>query len=529
MTGEHTQEEREVQAADAHKPIMKLFTRLLVSHSIPTLIVTVALAIVLSALLRISFVLTTLNDTELTTLQTEGALHAAAWALDIEMRHGQLACAQAGSAHNVKRRIDQKAKHLLAVRNAAPRVPAAMRELVDGYLAAARDVLATSPCDKLLGAQEQRRRAQLDEHLTNIWVDRLSELHRAVAEKDGQARQLAVIASWAGIPLAIASFVFAMLIARHMAHHVTSPLASLAGMAKRVGRGDFQTPVHVAGPAEVLALAEELERMRTQLQQLETLKQGFLASVSHELRTPLSKIREALALLQDGALGDLEEKQMRVVQIARTACEREIRMVTTLLDLSRLRAGSPIQLMDGCAIEAVLERVIDDEGAEAQARGVQLELTAGGESRVCRLDPVLIECAVGNLIRNAVAVSRRGQRVRVTRTLESAKKEGAPGFIRIRVADEGPGVPDEIRATVFDLFVTRPVPKTGKALGIGIGLALAREVARAHRGELELLESERTGSTFELRIPFTEANAPNEEKTGRALSAGILDVRSAFR
>lgn len=206
-------------------------------------------------------------------------------------------------------------------------------------------------------------------------------------------------------------------------------------------------------------------------------------------------------------------------------------MVTTLLDLSRLRAGSPIQLRDGCAIDAVLQRVMTDERAEAQSRGVQLELATEGESKVCRLDPVLMECAVSNIIRNAVAVSSHGQCVRVVRSLESITGEGdrTQDWVRIRVSDEGPGVPEDIRSTIFDAFVTRSVPRSGKALGIGIGLALAREVALAHGGELALLSSQRSGSTFELRVPLADADGRADGASGStSLSPAIFDVRRAL-
>jgi two-component system sensor histidine kinase GlrK len=248
-----------------------------------------------------------------------------------------------------------------------------------------------------------------------------------------------------------------------------------------------------------VALADELERMRAQLQLFEKLKQGFLASVSHELRTPLSKIREALALLSDGAVGDLEPRQARVVQIARTACEREIRMVTTLLDLSRLRAGSPLRLTNGIALESVVQHAVSDERAEATSRGVEVLLTVRADGARCRLDPVLMECAVANLVRNAVAVSKRGQTVQVTCEHAPGPTQ-APGFL-VTVVDEGPGVPPAIRATVFDAFVTHEVPTSGKAIGVGIGLALAREVARAHAGDLTLVEGDGSGACFELWLP----------------------------
>src|SRR5690606_12062680 len=140
--------------------------------------------------------------------------------------------------------------------------------------------------------------------------------------------------------------------------------------ARRVGTGDFRTPVAVDGPLEVQVLADELERMRLHLAQLDALKQGFLASVSHELRTPLSKIREALALLGDGVLGRRATRQARGVESARIACEREIRMVPPLPALSRLRAGSPLRMREGSSIDPIVDDAVADESQEAEALGV---------------------------------------------------------------------------------------------------------------------------------------------------------------
>jgi two-component system, NtrC family, sensor histidine kinase GlrK len=110
---------------------------------------------------------------------------------------------------------------------------------------------------------------------------------------------------------------------------------------------------------------------------------------------------------------------------------------------------------------------------------------------------------VANVVRNAVAVSARGQRVKVRAEVDPTATHDQPrGRVRITIRDQGPGVPDEIRETLFDAFVTRSVPNSSKALGIGIGLALAREVARAHGGDLALRPQVERGSTFELWLPL---------------------------
>jgi len=489
------------------RPDMRLFVRLLISHAAPVLVVTLGFTVVLLALGRIQSVLTTLSRTELVALHDEGTVHRAAWGLDVSMRRGQTACASGEPGSEVAPRIEASMAALRAQLSAVSAVSEPMRQVTRGYLEVAAAAVAGDACQNLTASAIQLRRSALDEQLTDLWVGRLAELHAAVDAKDELARATATTAIWTGFPLLGLSFVLAMLLAAQMARVFKRPLAALSGMARRVGQGDFGSPVLVRGPAEIVALADELERMRAQLQHFEKLKQGFLASVSHELRTPLSKIREALALLSDGAVGELEPRQMRVVQIARTACEREIRMVTTLLDLSRLRAGSPLRLTNGVSLESVVQRSVNDESAEATSRGVEVQLIFDAEGARCRLDPVLMECAVANLVRNAVAVSKRGQLVTIA-CERAAGPDGAPGF-RVTVEDQGPGVPPAIRATVFDAFVTHEVPTSGKAIGVGIGLALAREVARAHAGDLTLVEEwAGTGARFELWLPADDVAPP---------------------
>jgi two-component system sensor histidine kinase GlrK len=301
-----------------------------------------------------------------------------------------------------------------------------------------------------------------------------------------------------------------------MAVQISEPLHDIARVTQRLSHGDFGESLTIEGPIEIVELAEELERMRVRLAELETLKQGFLASVSHELRTPLSKIREALALLSDGACGPLQDRQARVVGIARTACEREIRIVTTLLDLSRLRAGAPLRCRDGVSIDDVLLSALAEEQPDARARRVEIEIEHATESARSTIDEVMLERAFANLLRNAVAVSKPGQKVRVTRILES---DGEKSVAVVRVRDEGPGIPKEVRETLFAPFVTFAVDSSPKGLGIGLGLALSREVARAHGGELELDTSVLDGACFVMRLPI---RVPDSVSPSPSRASGVL-------
>lgn len=479
---------------------MRLFTRLLIGHTAPVLIVTVALALTLISLLRMTAVLQTISDTELVALHRERELHRACWSIDVTMRRWERTCGHGGTSEEARRHVSEAASSLREVVQRIPDAGPGMRRVADKWLLESEYVLSGDSCENLRAVSSQQRRAELDDRLTDLWAQRLGELHAGLAKKDEQAQAIGKTAVTTGTAVAAAAFLLAMLLARRMARMLNGPLARLAAITRRVGRGDFSAKATIEGPQEIRALGEEVERMRGQLAELEMLKQGFLASVSHELRTPLSKIREALSLLGDGAVGPLDARQSRVVEIARIACEREIRMVSTLLDFSRLRTGSPLRLRGAVSVDAVIRTAVDDEATEAATRGVRIDVRTEGEAPSCRLDAALLERAIANLVRNAVSVSQAGQDVVVERTVHDNPDAGERR-VCITVTDRGPGVPEDIRETVFNAFVTSAVPRSPKALGIGLGLALAREVALAHGGTLELAETER-GASFHLWLPL---------------------------
>lgn len=480
---------------------MRLLNRLLLSHLAPVVVVTCALGVTLWALVRVSSDLDDLERSELVALRRESDLHRAAWTLDVSMRHGEDDCRHDRHPEAVGERISANAGLVEETLAATDPISPQIHRVVEGYLQVAEELRTLGACVGLLTPRIDARREELDEELTNLWIARLHELHDQVTDRRSAARRTAGAAIMGGTVVTVAATFLALFVAAWLARVLTGPLRALARSAQRVGSGDFSTPVQASGPIEVVELATELERMRHELEELEVLKQGFLASISHELRTPLAKIREALALLSDGVVGPLEPGPREVVQIARNACEREIRLVTTLLDLSRLRAGSPIRPRDGASIDDVVLQAVADERAEAKARAVQVDVELDGDAPRCRMDPILVERAIANLVRNAIAVSAAGSRVQVHRELVEGGRPGADQWIRIAVSDKGPGVPREIRESMFETFVTRPVPNSSKGLGFGLGLALSREVARAHDGDLVLNASGERGATFHLWLP----------------------------
>lgn len=483
---------------------MRLVSRLILSHVALAALLIGALAVMLAALGDIDRQVRDVRERDLATIDEEEELHRAAWQIEVTARHGMEACEQGTAESEVESRFAAPRAALEEkIRTKGQGASRAILETVQRYLELSKQLMTGDTCAQLRSPEFRRKRLRLDEELTDAWIARLYELHGRLQTKEdaiGSAGSRAIIR---GLVLGAVGIVLAWGIAAVIARGVTRPLATLADAAKRVGRGDFSPIPETSGPREVIDLYRDLDLMRQHLAELDALKQGFLASVSHEMRTPLGKIREALALLADGTAGALADRQRSVVEIARRACETEIRLVTTLLDLSRLRAGTLLRIEARQRVDDAVVEAVTAETADATSRGVAIELAMDGQAPPAELDGPLLERAFANLLRNAVSVSPPGARVRIERDLVShGPRDEAGQWARVRVRDHGPGIPEDIRETIFEPFASKEVPGRSGGVGIGLGLALAREVARKHGGDLSLVDPAPGQTTFEIWIPL---------------------------
>lgn len=269
----------------------------------------------------------------------------------------------------------------------------------------------------------------------------------------------------------------ALLTARGLAR----PLRRLMDSALRIARGDLTTPVRPEPTLEIGVLARELEAMRGALESRDRQLKLMLAGVAHEVRNPLGGIALFTGLLaEDLSAGAHADAASHVARI-RQEVDYLQRIVEDFLAFAREQplAHAPLEA------PALLAQAAELLSAEAQARGVRLELQA--EPTLLEGDGSLLASALVNLVKNAVQASPQGGRVRLT-----GRSEG-PRYT-VRVEDEGPGVPAAERERIFEPFFTT------REKGTGLGLPLARKIARAHGGELRL-ESSLAGAAFTLELP----------------------------
>lgn len=481
---------------------MRLVSRLILSHAALAGLLVAALAVMLYTLTDIHRQVREVRERDLETIDEEEEVHRAAWAIEVTARHGIAACEAGTSNADVQATFAAPRRNLEEkIRSKGPSASQAMREAAQRYAALADDLMGPDTCTRLRAPNSRKERLRLDETLTDAWIARLYELHRNLERKEDAIVRSGRRAILLGSILGVVSLAAAWLVATQIARGVTLPLAALAKAAHRVGRGDFSPIPDGGGPAEVVELTGDLDRMRSHLAELDALKQGFLASVSHELRTPLGKMREALALLGDGTAGVITERQRAVVAIARRSCETEIRLVSTLLDLSRLRAGKLLHAEQNQSLDDAMNEAVNAERADATQRRVVIALEAAGTAPRATLDGTLLERALANLIRNAISVAPEGSIVAVERVVLDHgpdKQSGTWGSVRVR--DHGPGIPEDIRETIFEPFASKEIP--GRGASVGLGLAFAREVVRAHGGDIILSDYQPGRTTFELWVPL---------------------------
>ncbi|MDI6844292.1 MAG: HAMP domain-containing sensor histidine kinase [Anaerosomatales bacterium] len=230
-----------------------------------------------------------------------------------------------------------------------------------------------------------------------------------------------------------------------------------------------------------------------ELRQANLAKDRFMRTVSHELRTPLNSVIGFSDLLLRGYAGELNEEQRRQVAMVRDAGEHLLAIVEQVLEVAGIESGEvPIEIASFDAVELVRE-VVEMLLPEAHRKGLDVAAETPSEQVLMLSDRTKVKQILMNLVGNAVKFCDRGG---VTVELRAQEDR-----IRFRVRDTGPGVPEEIRHTLFEEFVQGTLPDGSRPDGVGLGLAIARRLAVLLGGTLELAETSERGSVFELRLP----------------------------
>ncbi|MFO1074841.1 MAG: ATP-binding protein [Geminicoccaceae bacterium] len=273
-----------------------------------------------------------------------------------------------------------------------------------------------------------------------------------------------------GVSAALVALVVVLLVRR-----ITHPMHRLATAADALGRGEAGAPVPEAGPREVRRTTRAFNRMQARLRRFVEDRTRLLAAISHDLRTPITSLRLRAELVEE------EENRERMLV---TLDEME-RIVEASLEFARQEASS--EATRSVDLAALIESVVSDLadlGRDARFAG------APRTPYACR--PAGLKRALRNLVENAIAYGG-GAEVRLERRGDQ---------LALVVADRGPGIPAEMLEKVLEPFVRLESSRSRETGGIGLGLAIARTIARAHGGDVVLANRAGGGLEASLLLPL---------------------------
>jgi signal transduction histidine kinase len=298
--------------------------------------------------------------------------------------------------------------------------------------------------------------------------------------------------------LAGATFAVSTWFTISLATAARSLIRRLRAAMRRVANGDFSQPVPLGGDAEINELAVQFNRMADDLEELEELRTEVVSMLSHDLKSPLAIIKmHAEALAKKGKPDD-----QSLHAITRSA-DRMLRLVENFLDASRPESRQLELALRPVSLGDLLRRVREDGQMLARSRGVTVALDEPDHLPWVLADEEHLERAVHNLVSNAIKYNRPEGLV----TLEARVLDDQ---VRLAVADTGVGISEADRRRLFEKYFRSG--RTRHIGGTGLGLAVTREIVRAHGGDLEVESREGEGATFS----FLLRRAPASDLAGAA-------------
>ena len=288
--------------------------------------------------------------------------------------------------------------------------------------------------------------------------------------------------------------VVAMLLGIYLSRRITQPVLALARAADEVAEGHYDVEVpSVPGGGEIGDLAERFREMAARLAEADQRERTFLMTVSHELRTPLTAIRGHIDALREGIVTD-EATRQESLTVVYTETERLERLVGDVLDLAKLNARRFSVRREEVDMGRVVETAYAAFAEEARRRGIDYREEVDGRPVIVSDGDRVLQI-ISNLLSNAFRWTPDGGRIELA-------LEANDGLVVVSVDDSGPGIPAEERERIFRPFWSRD------GRGTGLGLPIARELAIALGGQIELESRPGRGSRFRILLPLQE-QVPN--------------------
>jgi signal transduction histidine kinase len=276
--------------------------------------------------------------------------------------------------------------------------------------------------------------------------------------------------------------------------------------------------------------AERSARMAAQ--RATRVKDEFLATLSHELRTPLSAILGWTQLLLKGESPRGPDEQKRAIEVIDRNARAQVQLIDDLLDLSRIMTGKLRLELHQISFASVVEAAVDSAQPSADAKGIRLKAMLGASQDIVSADGARLQQVVWNLLTNAIKFTPKGGQVHVL-------LQRVNSHLELSVSDTGIGIPPNYLPHVFDRFSQKDSSTTRAFGGLGLGLAICKQLVELHGGSITAAsQGEGKGATFSVQLPLSimqlqDESSPRihpttETQPGEILSLPRLDGVHVF-
>jgi len=265
---------------------------------------------------------------------------------------------------------------------------------------------------------------------------------------------------------------------------------------------------------------KELEHANRRLQELDQVKSDFLSTVSHELRTPLTSIKAFAEILLDSS-NLSQETEARFLGIINTETDRMTRLISDLLNLAKIESGTATWMMSSSDLEEIVRRSAAVLAPKAAEKEIELGV-ASLQPQPVWADADKVQEVITNLVGNAVKFCFPGGRIEVKleRATASGPGSGLPGdYVRVAIADNGPGIQPDERERVFEKFYQGAQNRLAGS-GAGLGLAISREIILHHKGEIWVDSQLGAGSTFYFTLPLLPPRGTTQTQASESAGRG---------
>jgi signal transduction histidine kinase len=364
----------------------------------------------------------------------------------------------------------------------------------------------------------------LQDDLDSLWTQTYSVYQSSLGSMSAEVEKSRKTSEAAALILGCSVFValsISILVSFFIYRSISNPLNHLTEGTRAIAEGKFYYRLDTSRNDEFAQLAKDFNTMTRRLNELDEMKKDFVSHVSHELKAPLVSMQETIQLLLGQIPGPLTDKQQRLLALNLQSGQRLTSMISNLLDLSKIEAGVIEYEMKSQNLVLLVQNAIAEIEVHANEKQVQIETALPEEPLLVACDSGRIMQVIVNLVGNAVKFSPKKGIVRVG--VEAIKKapEAMPKNLDnlvlnpgnekyyglVTVTDFGPGIPDPEKEKIFEKFYQVKKGKRIAGQGVGLGLAISRNIVEAHRGAIWVEDNPGGGSRFRLLLQSGNAQS----------------------